>query len=520
MTMHKDIGKGVYDFLEMLNPTLSGEATGACLADVDDIIEDHEMEEACLSPVANGHMTFEENHEVEYNFKKNLNQENRKIDNSCQDFASDFGDKSGNWQGWESRQDSGKLAGTNAWSSWDSHHMGQITVGCWENKDSQNCSHPSVELNAWEKGTDKNIASWETQSVKSSGGDIWNEKMTENLEKKEGTSVWKNSSWRPKGNSNEDAFSLPGTLDSESSKEPWVVGARDHTRNSWKDGGDDAELPKATTWGSSVTKFDKDLNSMQNGKSYNERDKSWNPNATQDFNNQQSCNSTRNLENPWTCKPTEDLNNQLNNSPWNSNATQDFDNQRNGSSSRNVETPQTCKPTEDSNNQWNNNPWNSNATRDCNNHQSSNLTKEMENPWTYNSQSNNNTWDSKANQDFDRQQSGNLTRDMENPWTCKPIEDSNSQRNNNASSALNNFDSGNQTWNSGGWGSATAAGRRNQKKYGGKPPGTPDSRKVWNPNKPSTSRRALESLSTEEEKVLAEVEPIMQIIKRILRDSR
>ncbi|KAG6520886.1 hypothetical protein ZIOFF_017948 [Zingiber officinale] len=441
--MHKDIGKGVYDFLEMLNPTLSGEASGACLADVDDIIEDQEME-VCLSPVANGHMTFEENHEVEYSFKKNLNQENRKIENSCQDFASDFGDKSGNWQGWESRQDSGKMAETNAWSSWDSQHMGQITVGSWENKDSQNCSDPSVELNAWGKGTGKDVASWETQSVKSSGGDIWNEKVTNNLEEKEGTSVWKNISWRPKGNSNEDAFSLPGTLDSESSKEPWVVGARDNTRNSWKNGPDAAKFPKATTWGSSETEFDKDLNSVQNGKSYNERGKSWNSNATVDFNNQQSGNSTRNLENPWTCKPTDD-----------------------------------------SNNQWNNNPWSSNATRDY----------------------------------FEKQQSGDLTRDMENPWICKPIEDSNSQRNDNASSTLNNFDSGNQTWNSGGWGSATAAGRRNQKKYGGKPPGTPDSRKVWNPNKPSTSRRPLESLSTEEEKVLAEVEPIMQIIKRILRDS-
>ncbi|XP_042474124.1 DNA-directed RNA polymerase V subunit 1-like [Zingiber officinale] len=476
--MHKDIGKGVYDFLEMLNPTLSGEATGACLADVDDIIEDQEME-VCLSPVANGHMTFEENHEVEYSFKKNLNQENRKIENSCRDFASDFGDKSGNWQGWESRQDSGKMAETNAWSSWDSQHMGQITVGSWENKDSQNCSDPSVELNAWGKGTEKNVASWETRSVKSSGGDIWNEKVTKNLEEKEGTSVWKNISWRPKGNSNEDAFSLPGTLDSESSKEPWVVGARDNTGNSWKNGPDAAKLPKATTWGSSETEFDKDLNSVQNGKSYNGRDKSWNSNATVDFNNQQSGNSTRNLENPWTCKPTDD-----------------------------------------SNNQWNNNPWSSNATRDCNNHQSSNLTKEMEKPWTDNNQSNNNsTWDSIANQDFEKQQSGDLTRDMENPWICKPIEDSNSQRNDNGSSTLNNFDSGNQTWNSGGWGSATAAGRRNQKKYGGKPPGTPDSRKVWNPNRPSISRRPLESLSTEEEKVLAEVEPIMQIIKRILRDS-
>lgn len=51
MAMNKDIGKGVYDFLELSRETSSGEATGRYLADVDEMAEENGI---CLSPDLDG----------------------------------------------------------------------------------------------------------------------------------------------------------------------------------------------------------------------------------------------------------------------------------------------------------------------------------------------------------------------------------------------------------------------------------------------------------------------------------
>ncbi|WOL06512.1 DNA-directed RNA polymerase V subunit 1 isoform X1 [Canna indica] len=286
----KDTSKGVYDFLELLRPTTSGEAIGPCLADVDDLAEDVDFDEVCLSPEPDRNMTFEDSDEAEYN---------REVGKSSWDMPSGSGAKSDNWQVWESREPTdtanGKLeeTNTNGWSSWDSSQAKpkatvpankvNETSGPWETEDAHNDSHPSDEPDAWAKGKlDGNTNGWgsESQDVKLSGQDIWSENVTKNkLDQEEKPSLWKKKrSWSSEGKSSEHAsFSSPGAWGSESSKEPpdqsgipsqdgwgcakhlntntWDSGAANPTQNSsgWGSSvGLDTQTQNSSGWGSSV----------------------------------------------------------------------------------------------------------------------------------------------------------------------------------------------------------------------------------------------------------------------------
>ena len=90
-----------------------------------------------------------------------------------------------------------------------------------------------------------------------------------------------------------------------------------------------------------------------------------------------------------------------------------------------------------------------------------------------------------------------------NPWAAKTPEV--------GSSAGWGGNKGKQGWKSQGWGSSSFADRRGQNNNSPRPPGRSDDRGGW--------RRA-EAFTSEEEKILVDVEPIMNSIRKILRESR
>lgn len=191
MAMNKDIGKGVYDFLELSRETSSGEATGRYLADVDEMAEENGI---CLSPDLDGCMTFDD---VEYNFQKRIGLVNGKSGESSWE-VDPVSVKSGNREGWGDKEsthvDNCESPATkhNVWSSWDSIQVKQKTVESenlagdtvpGEDMDAQKHSGTADESVAWGKWTaDGNSTAWDKLSHRN----CWNEASKTKVDLKHG----------------------------------------------------------------------------------------------------------------------------------------------------------------------------------------------------------------------------------------------------------------------------------------------------------------------------------------------
>ncbi|CAD5181109.1 unnamed protein product [Musa acuminata subsp. malaccensis] len=318
MAMNKDIGKGVYDFLELLRETSSGEATGRYLADVDELAEENGI---CLSPDLDGCMTFDDSDDVEYNFQKRIGVVNGKSGESSWE-VDPVSVKSGNWEGWGDKEsthvDNCESPATkhNVWSSWDSIQVKQKTVESenlagdtvpGEDMDAQKHSGTADESVAWGKWkADGNS----TARDKLSHRNCWNEASKTKVDLKEGSPVWNRTASSPKSKHNQDSlFSTPGTWSSQSSGKPWGQDNANNTkRNIAQDGWRCAESPVTNIWDSTSTR------------NANVSDSQWSGNPSKNLDIQWDGNdSNKDLDSQWCGNVTSTSNtSEGRNQSWNS----------------------------------------------------------------------------------------------------------------------------------------------------------------------------------------------------------
>lgn len=122
---------------------------------------------------------------------------------------------------------------------------------------------------------------------------------------------------------------------------------------------------------------------------------------------------------------------------------------------------------------------------------------EMDNTWNTSAFSKSKVWDGQSSEKDHNEGSGGGRWNENQATDCK-----------------------NQSWKSRGWNSSNVTDRRTQRNHSNKSTGMTDDRKGWNSNSLLTSTgRRLDSFTVEEEKILVEIEPTMQTIRRILRES-
>ncbi|RWW26786.1 hypothetical protein GW17_00008812 [Ensete ventricosum] len=300
MAMNKDIGKGVYDFLELLRETSSGEVTGRYLADVDELAEENGI---CLSPDLDGCMTFDDSDDVEYNFQKMIGLVNGKSGKSSWE-VDPVSVKSGNWEGWGDKEsthvDNCESSATkhNVWSSWDSIQVKQKTV------ESENLAGDTVAWGKWK--ADGNSAAWDKLSHRN----CWNEASKTKVDSKEGSPVWNRTASSPKSKHNQDSlFSTPGTWSSQTSGKPWGQDNANNTkRDIVQDGWRCVESPATNIWDSSSTRNANVSDSQWSGNSSKNLDSQWNGN-----------DSNKDLDSQWCGNVTSTSNtSEGRNQSWNS----------------------------------------------------------------------------------------------------------------------------------------------------------------------------------------------------------
>ncbi|KAG1358867.1 DNA-directed RNA polymerase V subunit 1 [Cocos nucifera] len=118
MAENQNIGKGFYDFLELVRTSSQREAGDGCSLDVDDL-EANENNEVCLSPeIGFEELTFDDGFDVDYNLKKDVSMENGKVGKSSWEKISDSVAGSDRWQGWENRNQP-EMDVSSDWQGWD-----------------------------------------------------------------------------------------------------------------------------------------------------------------------------------------------------------------------------------------------------------------------------------------------------------------------------------------------------------------------------------------------------------------
>lgn len=155
MAENQNIGKGFYDFLELVRTSNQREAGDGCSLDVDDL-EVNENNEVCLSPeIGFEELTFDDGLDVDYNPKKDVSTEIGKVGNSSWEKNSDSAARSDRWQGWENGNQH-EMDMSSGWQGWDngkqpftdrsnrSHGWGNEKVS-----DRENSKLPTTRPSVW-----------------------------------------------------------------------------------------------------------------------------------------------------------------------------------------------------------------------------------------------------------------------------------------------------------------------------------------------------------------------------------
>lgn len=258
MANEQDIGKDVYDFLELVRTASSKRETSSAFlgVDVDDLAEEDGNNEMCLSPELDADFekpTFDDSDER--NFKKNAGLENGEVGNSSWENVSAFEVKSDNWHGWENGKqpdsDNAKSQTTkpDVWSSWDAGKVQQQPVESaavtkefdgfhsWDNAEVHKHTRASEHSDDWKNQKSNNAESRRDQGNvdQPERPTIWNKNVTSSPE----SQPWHNPS-----------NSKSGIWGSQSSKPETNEWGKGQVQDGW---GGEKELPTKHGWDTNMT---------------------------------------------------------------------------------------------------------------------------------------------------------------------------------------------------------------------------------------------------------------------------
>ncbi|XP_073010574.1 DNA-directed RNA polymerase V subunit 1 isoform X2 [Typha latifolia] len=465
MANEKDTGKGLYDFLSLVRTSGQRKSNGACFEDFDDLEEENDFEE-CLSPEFDGGFgkpTFEDNIEDDYNIQKSIILGDEKV--GSWEKLSVSGVETNNWGGWGNGEptDSAKSGLISAKS--------REPTDSWNNKNWNKHSDTGMDTNNWGGwGNGEPIDSGKSCLLAEKSGEPADSGNFKTVNSRSGVlSSWSSTKVQRNTIESENSTKEIGQYKPcdkmDVQKESNSIDQPDTSEN-WK-----SDVKKNAWFSASQANTVIDTHSWNEVENdmveHHDKSPVWN----------------RNSGSPKTEPGDSQV---LGSETWGNESSSRSHNVKLADGTCNSKDEKAWTEVIESPSQQ---MWDSNVT---------NSSYEMGSQWNANASSTSNNWNSKNSGIPDNERLSNT-----NPW------------NENRGSDL-----GNQAWKPDAWGSSNSANWRGHKNPPGRPQRKNDDRKGWNPNLSLTStRRRLESLTTEEEKILVEVQPIMQNIKRILRDS-
>ncbi|KAL5207904.1 hypothetical protein ABZP36_032339 [Zizania latifolia] len=543
---NKEYGDGLYDFLALVR-TDEEKARYTLLDDVDYLVEENEVDDARLSPELDGTIgqpTFEDNLEDQHS-RKDSSWENSTPMNLSWEQNGTAGNDSDKWGGWNDGAAAAdtrvaKPAGQDN-SCWDVPVTAENNSSDWggwgieKTKDKENLSGEPAEHDAWsDQGAKREIdggdSNWEKQhntyekfkknvdqdswgnmpaspshnvwgKRKSDGDNVTWEKQANTQNERSGTwekqpSMWKENktresnegSWEksnaPKGSWSKDEALNNNNNEHQGSWDKMAVKDTDIQQDSWGNVGAKNNDAQNKSWGSVVAKAHGSTQESWSNVSASPSDNAWNAVPVSQGNEYSDAKQPGSLD--WNSSRADDSSNKDKES-WGNVATSPSDTAWNAAPASQGNENSDAKQSDS----WDG--WNSARADDS--------SKKEKDSWSNVAASpSDDAWNaasaSQGNKNSDTKQSGS--------W-----DDKNSTRAD---------DSSNKDWKSDGWG-ARGGNWRGQRNNPGRPPRKPDGRgPPRKPDERGPPRRRFD-LTTEEEKILGEIEPIVLSIRKIFRES-
>ncbi|KAL5213175.1 hypothetical protein ABZP36_024022 [Zizania latifolia] len=562
---NKEYGDGLYDFLALVR-TDEEKARYTFLDDVDYLVEENEVDDVCLSPELDGTIgqsTFEDNLEDQFS-RKDSSWEKGTTMNSSWEQNGSAGNDSDKWGGWN---DGSVAADTGVAkpaeqdnSCWDVPATMENNSSDWggwgteKTKDGENLSGEPAEHDVWsDQGAKREIdggdSNWEKQHItcdvdqdswgnmsaspshsvwgkRKSGGDhVALEKQANTRNERSGTwekqpSAWKENKTRE---SNGGSWGKDETHDNNEQQGSWdkmAVKDTDIQQDSWGNVSAQNNYAQNKSWENVVAKAHGSTQEPWGNVSVSPSDAkqpgsldSWNSARADDSSNKYN-ESWGNVaaspsETAWNVAPTSQGNESSDAKQsdswdgWNS-ACNDDPSKKDKDSLSNVTAPP-------SDTAWNAAPASQgNETSDA---------KQSDSWVGWNSA----RADDSSNKDKDSW-SNVAAPPSDDAWNAASVSQGNKNSDTKQSDSRDGWnsaradDSSNKDWKSDGWG-ARGGNWRGQRNNPGRPPRKPDGRGPPRKLDERGPPRQRFDLTTEEEKILGEIEPIVLSIRKIFRES-